>query len=49
MKFDDFRENIFLNILNIGVSHMSLVLRKPVFGVSDQVCHKLGCVVTENG
>ena len=28
---------------------MSLVLRKPVFGVSDQVPHKPGCTVTEDG
>ena len=29
--------------------HMSLVLRKPVFGVSDQVRHKPGCTATEDG
>ena len=29
--------------------HMSLVVRKPVFGVSDQVRHKSGCTATENG
>ena len=28
---------------------MSLVLRKPVFGVSDQVPHKSGCTATEDG
>ena len=28
---------------------MSYVPRKPVFGVSDQVRHKLGCTVTEDG
>ena len=28
---------------------MSLVVRKPVFGVSDQVRHKPGCAATENG
>ena len=28
---------------------MSLVLRKPVFGVSDQVPHKPGCTITEDG
>ena len=27
---------------------MSLFVRKPVFGVSDQVRHKLGCTATEN-
>ena len=29
--------------------YMSLVVRKPVFGVSDQVRHKPGCTVTEDG
>ena len=29
--------------------HMSLVLRKPVFGVSDQVRHKPGCTAIEDG
>ena len=29
--------------------HMSLVVRKPVFGVSDQVRHKPGCTTTEDG
>ena len=29
--------------------HISLVVRKPVFGVSDQVPHKPGCTVTEDG
>ena len=28
---------------------MSLVVRKPVFGVSDQVRHKPGCAVIEDG
>ena len=27
--------------------HMSLVVRKPVFGVSDQVRHLPGCAATE--
>ena len=32
------------------ISHeMSLVVRKPVFGVSDQVRHKPGCTITEDG
>ena len=29
--------------------YLSLVVRKPVFGVSDQVPHKPGCTVTEGG
>ena len=28
--------------------HMSLVVRKPVFRVSDQVRHKLGCTIIED-
>ena len=28
--------------------YMSLVLRKPVFGVSDKVRHKSGCTATED-
>ena len=28
---------------------MSLVVRKPVFGVSDQVPHKPGCTTTQDG
>ena len=28
---------------------MSLIVRKSVFGVSDQVQHKPGCAVTEDG
>ena len=28
--------------------HLSLVVRKPVFGVSDQVRHKPGCIATED-
>ena len=37
--------------LVIELSHynMSLVVRKPVFGVSDQVRHKQGCTITEDG
>ena len=30
-------------------SHMSLVVRKLVFGVSDQVRHKPGCTTTQDG
>ena len=30
-------------------NHMSLVVRKPVLGVSDQVPHKPGCTATEDG
>ena len=29
--------------------HLSLVVRKPVFGVSDQIRHKPGCTATEDG
>ena len=30
-------------------SNLSLVVRKPVFGVSDQVRHKPSCTATEDG
>ena len=30
-------------------SHLSRYVRKPVFGVSDQVLHKQGCTATEDG
>ena len=35
--------------INLGTIYMSLVVRKPVFGVSDQVPHKPGCAITEDG
>ena len=31
------------------IIYMSLVVRKPVFGVSDQVPHKPGCTTTQDG
>ena len=31
------------------LENMSLVVRKPVFGVSDQVRHKPGCAATGDG
>ena len=38
--------NVSFSFLSI---QMSLVLRKPVFGVSDLVLHKPGCAATEDG
>ena len=35
-----------LSVLHNG-KHLSLIVRKPVFGVSDQVPHKPGCAITE--
>ena len=32
-----------------NILHLSLILRKPVFGVFDQVRHKPGCISTEDG
>ena len=32
-----------------ALNEMSLVVRKQVFGVSDQVPHKLGCTAEEDG
>ena len=33
----------------VAVGYMSLVLRKPVFWVCDQVRHNPGCTVTKDG
>ena len=35
-------------LVSCTINQLSLVLRKPVFGVSDQVRHKPGCTVTED-
>ena len=37
------------DMLSCDVASMSHVTSKPVFGVSDQVRHKPGCTVTEDG
>ena len=36
-------------LLEWYIMHLSLVVRKPVFGVSDLVQHKPGCTATEDG
>ena len=36
------------SVFHCTLENMSLVLRKPVFGVSDQVRHKPGCTATED-
>ena len=44
--------NLVFTVKLLGVllfSYLSLVVRKPVFGVSDQVRHKAGCTATEDG
>ena len=41
--------NLAVSRLKNAMYSLSLVLRKPVFGVSDQVRHKPGCTVTEDG
>ena len=38
-----------LNCVTVGTAEMSRNIRKPVFGVSDQVPHKPGCTTTEDG
>ena len=38
-----------IHVLVVVKSFMSLVVRKPVFGVSDQVQHKPGCTAKEDG
>ena len=42
---------IFLKLflLALLLLYLSLVVRKPAFGVSDQVRHKLGCTAIEDG
>ena len=42
------KSNRHLDVSPIGYSDLSLVVIKPVFGVSDQVRHKPGCKVTED-
>ena len=37
------------DVLRTPWTCLILVVRKPVFGVSDQVRHKPGCAVTEDG
>ena len=32
-----------------NLNYLSLVVRKPDFGVSDQVLHKPGCTASEDG
>ena len=43
------RGSVTLTFSSMVLEHLSLVLRKPVFGVSDQVPHKSGCTATEDG
>ena len=41
----------FVKSLNLQFynPYMSLIVRKPVFGISDLVRHKPGCAATEDG
>ena len=39
----------FMSHVHHDSLYMSLVVRKPFFGVSDQVQHKPGCTATEDG
>ena len=48
MKHDQKLTNVISVLPKIRVN-MSLVVRKPVFGVSDQVRHKPGSTATEAG
>ena len=38
-----------IGLINSLGDSLSRVMRKPVFGVSDQVPHKPGCAITEDG
>ena len=49
-------EGVFLNIMSLTSiqiverqANMSHVVRKPVFGVSDQFRHKPGCTTIDDG
>ena len=47
-KWPKVQPNIcFILLCRVGCE-MSLVVRKPVFGISDLVPHKLGCTTTED-
>ena len=41
--------NTTFSEVNCVFLNMSLVVSKPVFGISDQVPHKSGCIGTEDG
>ena len=61
VQMDPVQDNVNANMFNLNLHkymynilcyfwhHLSLVLRKPVFRVSDQVRHKPGCTATEDG
>ena len=36
-------------LLPKNIKNMSLIMRKPVFGVSDQALHKAGCTTAQDG
>ena len=36
-------------LVSYDAAEMSLIVRKPVFGVSDQVRHKPSCTIIEDG
>ena len=47
--FDFFNKLFLLCCCNMWRAYLSLVLRKPVFGVSNQVRYKPDCTATEDG
>ena len=49
MKYKWYFDLEIMSFRSFKVLHMSLVVRKPVFGVFDQVRHKPGCTATEDG
>ena len=46
---DNASQSVYLLTSGRSGIYMSLVVRKPVFGVSDQVPHKPSCTTTQDG
>ena len=50
VSFEKINNDYFVMFFkSASLSNISIVVRKPVFGVSDQVRHKQDCTATEDG
>ena len=47
-QWDNRDARVICRMMGYRSHEMSLVLRNPVFGVSDQAAHKPGCAATED-